>query len=251
MAGRGKGTGGSLVELTNEFTVAAPIDEAWKVLLDAERVAKCMPGATLESAEGDEFTGNVRVKVGPIVVTYKGTAKFVELDQAAHRAIIDASGKESRGSGTAKATVTTQLVDHGDHTGVLVNTDLNVTGRPAQFGRGVIADVATKLTDTFAENLAAELARSHVADGAEGGSAGGDKEDSSRTTSGAVAGDSSVPGDGLRGGSSQAGKDDDVIDLLSVSATPVLKRVAPVLAAIGVLALLVIMLRRLRRDESE
>jgi carbon monoxide dehydrogenase subunit G len=116
-----------------------------------------MPGATLLTVDGDEFTGTVKVKVGPIQVTYKGQAKFVEKDDGAHRAVIEASGKEARGAGTAAATVTTQLLSDGDATKVTVSTDLNVTGRPAQFGRGVMSEVAAKLINQFATCLEHEV----------------------------------------------------------------------------------------------
>ncbi|HET7310180.1 MAG TPA: SRPBCC family protein [Mycobacteriales bacterium] len=145
------------MNLENEFTVPVPVDEAWRVLLDVERVAPCMPGATLTSVDGDEFTGTVKVKVGPITVTYKGEAKFLSKDDATHSAVIEAKGKESRGSGTAGATVTTTLVGEGARTKVRVTTDLNVTGRPAQFGRGVMAEVAAKLIDQFAKCLEGEI----------------------------------------------------------------------------------------------
>src|SRR4051794_7308729 len=151
------------MNLENEFTVPVPVDEAWQVLLDVERVAPCMPGATLTSVNGDEFTGTVKVKVGPITVTYNGEAKFVSKDDATHRAVIEAKGRESRGSGTAGATVTTQLVDEGSRTKVQVVTDLNVTGRPAQFGRGVMAEVAGKLIDQFAKCLEDEINSPHAA----------------------------------------------------------------------------------------
>src|SRR3954468_19458208 len=147
------------MKLEHDFTVPAPVDEAWKVLLDVERVAPCMPGATLLTVDGDEFTGTVKVKVGPIQVTYKGTAKFAERDETTHRAVIEASGKEARGSGTAAATVTAQLTASGaTATKVAVETDLNVTGRPAQFGRGVMEEVAGKLIGQFSKCLSEELA---------------------------------------------------------------------------------------------
>ena len=133
------------MKLEHEFTVPASVDEAWAVLLDVEKVAPCMPGATLTSVDGDNFTGTVKVKVGPIQVTYKGQASFVEKDDAAHRVVIEASGKEARGSGTAAATVTAVLTAEGGKTKASVVTDLNITGRPAQFGRGVMADVGAKL----------------------------------------------------------------------------------------------------------
>lgn len=146
------------MKLEHEFTVPTSVDEAWRVLLDVERVAPCMPGATLLTVDRDEFTGTVKVKVGPIQVVYKGRARFVDLDESAHRVVIEASGKEARGSGTAAATVVAQMRPSGDATTVSVETDLNVTGRPAQFGRGAMEEVAAKLIDQFAKRLAEELA---------------------------------------------------------------------------------------------
>ena len=146
------------MKLEHEFTVPASLDEAWTVLLDVERIAPCMPGASVTSVDGDDFTGTVKVKVGPIQVTYKGQAKFVEKDETAHRVVLEASGKEARGSGTAAATVTAVLTADGAKTKAKVETDLNITGRPAQFGRGVMADVGAKLIGQFANCLADELA---------------------------------------------------------------------------------------------
>jgi carbon monoxide dehydrogenase subunit G len=145
------------VQLENSFTVPVPVDEAWRVLLDIERIAPCMPGAALDSVAGDEFTGRVKVKLGPINLTYQGKAAFVEKDEAAHRAVIDAKGKDQRGNGTAAATITARLAGEGDRTRVDVVTDLNITGRPAQFGRGVMTDVGNKLLGQFADKLAAQL----------------------------------------------------------------------------------------------
>ena len=150
------------MKLEHDFTVPAPVDEAWKALLDVEKVAPCMPGAALTSVDGDDFTGTVKVKVGPIQVTYKGQARFVEKDEASHRVVIEASGKEARGSGTAAATVTAVLTaDGANRTRAEVVTDLNITGRPAQFGRGVMADVGAKLIGQFADCLADELGGGH------------------------------------------------------------------------------------------
>ena len=145
------------MQLENSFTVPVPVDEAWRVLLDIERIAPCMPGAALDSVEGDDFTGRVKVKLGPINLTYQGKASFIEKDEAAHRAVIDARGKDQRGNGTAAATVTAQLRAEGDVTRVDVLTDLNITGRPAQFGRGVMTDVGNKLLGQFADKLASQL----------------------------------------------------------------------------------------------
>ncbi len=148
------------MQLENSFTVPVPVDDAWRVLLDIERIAPCMPGAALDSVEGDAFTGRVKVKLGPINLTYQGKASFVEKDEAAHRAVIDAKGKDQRGNGTAAAVVTATLTGEGSATRVNVLTDLNITGRPAQFGRGVMTDVGNKLLGQFADKLAAQLAES-------------------------------------------------------------------------------------------
>ncbi|MEU2349714.1 SRPBCC domain-containing protein [Modestobacter sp. NPDC049651] len=146
------------MQLENSFTVPVPVEEAWRVLMDIERIAPCMPGAALDSVSGDDFTGRVKVKLGPINLTYQGKASFVERDETAHRAVIDAKGKDQRGNGTAAATVTATLAAEGSITRVDVLTDLNITGRPAQFGRGVMTDVGNKLLGQFADRLSAQLA---------------------------------------------------------------------------------------------
>ncbi|MEU9539271.1 MULTISPECIES: SRPBCC family protein [Streptomyces] len=145
------------MELHHEFTVPVPVDDAWRALLDVERIAPCMPGATVDDYDGKTVTGSVKVKVGPITVTYRGTAVFEEQDESAHRMVLIANGKETRGQGTARATVTGTLAERDDGTAVSVRTDLTVTGRPAQFGRGVMAEVGDKLVGQFAECLARRL----------------------------------------------------------------------------------------------
>ena len=142
------------MELEHTFTVPVPEERTWDVLLDVERVAPCMPGASLDSVEGDQIKGRIKVKVGPISMTYAGTARFTERDPQAHVITLEASGKETRGAGTASATVRSKLEGRGDQTHVIVHTTLNVTGRPAQFGRGVMAEVGGKLIGIFAANLA-------------------------------------------------------------------------------------------------
>jgi carbon monoxide dehydrogenase subunit G len=143
------------VQLEHSFTVPVGIDEAWRILLDIERVGACMPGAAIDTIHGDDFTGTVKVKLGPINLTYKGKASFIEKDEAAHRAVIDAHGKDARGNGTAAAKVTATLTGDGaSSTKVIVGTDLDITGKPAQFGRGVMVDVGNKLIGQFADNLA-------------------------------------------------------------------------------------------------
>jgi carbon monoxide dehydrogenase subunit G len=146
------------MELEHSFTVPVPMERAWDVLLDVEKVAPCMPGASLDSVTGDEIAGRIKVKVGPITMTYAGNAKFTERDKDAGVVTLEASGKETRGAGTASASVRSQLLAEGDTTHVTVHTNLNVTGKPAQFGRGVMAEVGGKLIGIFANNLAAMLA---------------------------------------------------------------------------------------------
>jgi carbon monoxide dehydrogenase subunit G len=142
------------MELSNEFEVAVPVDQAWAVLTDIERIAPCLPGAQLQEIEGNDFKGIVKVKVGPITAQYKGAATFVEKDDAGHKAVLSASGRDTRGQGNASATIVAQLESRGDGaTHVSVLTDLAVTGKVAQFGRGVMADVSAKLLDQFVKNL--------------------------------------------------------------------------------------------------
>jgi carbon monoxide dehydrogenase subunit G len=146
------------MELKHSFTVPVSLDRAWDVLLDVERVATCMPGASLDSVDGDDITGKIKVKVGPITQVYAGKAHFTERNREAHVVTLEASGKETRGSGTASATVRSELVPDGDQTQVTVLTSLNVTGKAAQFGRGVLSEVSGKLVGIFADNLAKMLA---------------------------------------------------------------------------------------------
>jgi uncharacterized protein len=141
------------MELTNEFVVPVAVDDAWKLLTDVELIAPCMPGAELQEIEGEEYRGIVKVKVGPITAQYKGKATFVEKDDAAHKAVLRAEGRDTRGQGNANATITATLESEGDGTRVKVVTDLAITGRAAQFGRGVMADVSTKLLGQFVDCL--------------------------------------------------------------------------------------------------
>jgi len=141
------------MELTHEFGVAVPPAHAWAVLTDVERIAPCMPGAQLQEVEGEEFRGVVKVKVGPITAQYKGKATFLEKDEAAGRIVLRAEGRDTRGQGNANATITATLLGDGDATKVTVTTDLTVTGKVAQFGRGVLADVSAKLLQQFVSCL--------------------------------------------------------------------------------------------------
>src|SRR5215831_18528137 len=146
------------MDLEHSFTIPVPPEQAWQVLLDVERIAPCMPGATVDSVEGDVVKGRIKVKVGPVTMTYAGTARFVERDEQAHAVTLEASGKETRGAGTASATIRSTLQDEGGQTKVGVHTTMSVTGRPAQFGRGVMAEVGGRIIERFAANLAALLA---------------------------------------------------------------------------------------------
>jgi uncharacterized protein len=245
------------MKLEHEFTVPATLDEAWAVLLDVEKVAPCMPGAALTSVDGDNFTGTVKVKVGPIQVTYKGQASFVEKDDAAHRAVIEASGKEARGSGTAAATVTAVLTADGPRTKARVVTDLNITGRPAQFGRGVMADVGAKLIGQFADCLADELgggssdaatvAAPTVASSATAAKGSTPVETAASAplppTTSATPEAAPAPPTPLPAQTSAPRRPAEPIDLLDVAGGSIAKRLAPV-AVVVVLLLLIIRRRR-------
>ena len=146
------------MELEHSFTIPVPPEQAWPVLMDVERIGPCMPGATVDSVDGDTIKGRIKVKVGPVMMTYAGTARFVERDEQARAVTLEASGKETRGAGTASATIRSTLQDEGGQTRVVVHTTMSVTGRPAQFGRGVMAEVGGRIIERFAANLAAMLA---------------------------------------------------------------------------------------------
>ena len=208
------------MELVNEFRVPVSSAQAWEVLTDVERVAPCIPGAQLLSVDGDDFTGAVKVKVGPITVSYRGDATFQEKDQAAQRVVIKANGKETRGSGNAAALVTAQLKDDGGATRVVITTDLTISGKAAQFGRGVLADVSSNLIAQFAKRLEADLV---------GGAA---------QQTGSAAPELAATAD-----------DGDSVDMLKVVALPVAKRFAPVAA--GAAAGLVVGLLIGRRNRSD
>lgn len=145
------------MQLQHEFTLPIPPDQAWAALLDVERIAPCMPGATLDHVQGDEFSGRVTLKVGPLRLTYRGDASIKEKDAAARRLVLTAAGREARGSGTAEATFTASLAPFAEGTRVALLTDLALTGRPAQFGRGLVNEVAGTIIGQFAERLSEEM----------------------------------------------------------------------------------------------
>ena len=231
------------MQLEHTFTVPVGVEDAWKVLLDIELIAPCMPGAVIDSVDGDDFTGSVKVKLGPIGLTYKGKASFIEKDAEAHRAVIDARGRDARGNGTANAKVTATLQEAGDATEVVVVTDLDITGKPAQFGRGVMADVGNKLIGQFADCLAGKLEGGGVAaaapEEAPAPLATVPAEESPAKHSAAptppVAAAKSAP---VRAAA-------EPINLIESAGPAVLKRLAP-LAAVAVLVLVALRLRRSR-----
>lgn len=213
------------MRLEHNFVVPVPVEQAWQALLDVERVAPCMPGATLGEVHGDEFTGTVKVKLGPMALTYAGNATFTEKDADAHRVVISAAGKEKKGAGTAKATVTATLAEQGSQTAVHVITEFTITGRPAQFGRGVLQEVSNKLLDEFATRLSDQLSGTGPDPAPAAASTGG-----SRSAAGPPAGPS-VAGN-------------DAIDVFGVAGFPVLKRLAPAVLGLLALAAIAAILRR-------
>ncbi|XVS64950.1 SRPBCC family protein [Actinosynnema sp. CA-299493] len=209
------------MKLEHRFTVPAPVPEVWAALLDPERVAPCMPGATLTGVDGQRFTGTVKVKLGPVTLLYKGTGEFTSVDERVHAAVLKASGKDTRGNGTASASVSVALTSGTSGpsgtsgtsaTEVSVVTELAVTGRPAQLGRGLISEVSGRIIGEFAECLATRLAPAEA-------------EEVTATETAAKPHLRVVP--------------DEPIDLVGTAGVPVLKRVLPVLAGLLAVALLV------------
>ena len=232
--------------LEHEFTVPVSRDHAWDVLMDVARIAPCMPGATFDGFEGDHFLGRVKVKLGPITITYAGKARFVEQDKAAGRAVIDATGKESRGTGTAHAVVTTVLHDRGDSTLVEVATELDITGKPAQFGRGVMVDVGAKIIGQFADCLASQLSAPDVVPEVAAEFAAPDLRAAAESGAETAVTEAVAPPPRLAVVPPPR-PTADAIDLFDTAGAPVLKRLLPVVG--GVLGLWVMwrILRRLLR----
>jgi carbon monoxide dehydrogenase subunit G len=237
------------MEITDSFRVSTPIADTWKVLLDIERIAPCLPGAQLQEVEGDEYRGVVKVKVGPITAQYKGAAKLVEVDEANHRLVIDASGRDTRGQGNAKAKIVVTMAEAGGGTGVDVATDLSITGKVAQFGRGVLADVSSKLMGTFVENLERDVlgeGQAIAGDGAPPAAEGATPAAEEATpaaeeaTPAAPAATPTVASEGPRKIESA---EVEPVDLFGVAGAPVTKRLVP----IGIAAVVLFLLWRILR----
>jgi hypothetical protein len=238
------------MELTNEFRVALPVERAWAVLTDVERIAPCLPGAQLQEVEGDEYRGVVKVKVGPITAQYKGAARFLSKDQEAHVAVLRAEGRETRGQGNANATITATLTPEDDGTSVAINTDLQITGRVAQFGRGVLADVSSKLLDQFVADLEGTVLADDGAAPIEAVQPAPDApvvEPALPVEDVAMA--QPAPADAPEKPAVRKidAPEAKPVDLLDAAGSPVAKRVGPVLAAIAVVWLLKKLLSR-RKD---
>jgi hypothetical protein len=226
------------MELKNQFRVSVPIDVAWAVLTDLERVAPCMPGAELQQVEGDEYRGIVKVKVGPVTAQYKGTARFVEKSDAEHRAVLQAQGRDTRGQGNASATVTATAEPDGDGTMVSIVTELSITGKVAQFGRSIMGDVSAKLLGEFADRLEADVL-------SQGSSPESPQPVEKESPPRGPASDGHEPPAVREITSAPA----QPVDLLGTAGPSVLKRAAPLALVLG-LALFVWMRRRRRRADS-
>lgn len=216
------------MEIADSFRVSTPLADTWKVLLDIEGIAPCLPGAQLQEVEGDEYRGIVKVKVGPITAQYKGVAKLAEVDEGNHRLVIDASGRDTRGQGNAKASIVVTMAAEGAGTKVDVVTDLSITGKVAQFGRGVLADVSGKLMGQFVENLERDVLTS--AGGGDTTHAGGPYEQALE----------SVPATGPR---TINAPEPEPVDLFELTGDSLAKRLVP----LGVGALVLFILWRILR----
>lgn len=219
------------MDLQNSFVVPADIDTAWKTLQDVEFLAPCVPGATLTKSDGENFEGNVKVKLGPVAMTFAGTARFVSRDEATHTAVIEGAGKETKGTGTAKGLVTATLVAEApDRTRCDVVSELTITGKAAQFGRGVMQDVAGRIIDQFSNNLAAQMTAA----------AAPAEEPAAVAADGTAA--PAAPRATTPPPRPQA---DEAIDLLGTAGAPVLKRAIPiVIGAVVIIGVIVWITRR-------
>jgi carbon monoxide dehydrogenase subunit G len=239
------------IELDNSFTVPVPPEQAWKVLLDVERIAPCMPGASVLSVDGDSVEGQVKVKLGPLSLTYKGTARFAEKDEANHTIVLNASGKETRGAGTASASVNAVLKPGEDAatTTATIHTSLNVTGRPAQFGRSLLPEISGKLIAQFAENLAAMISADNASETAAPAGEDDSEADSAAAADAATTG--SAPADAAQAPATApaavkaaaprqgAPKQEESLNAVKFVVVPVLKRVVPVAAIVAGVAVVV------------
>ena len=232
------------MKLENEFTVDVPVENVWDVLLDLERVTPCLPGAALTEESGDEYKGEMKVRLGPVSQEYEGTVKIEEADESEHRAVLKADGKDARGQGTASATITSTLQDEGNgSTKVHVETDMQLTGRAAQFGRGVQQDVAEKLLKRFAECLENEIMGGGAEEEPEPDASEAEPTEEEPSTDGEAGDEEEQP----RRRIIQQDKEVEPLDLGEASQEAVIKRLkaaAPVAAGFVAGALVVWLLKR-------
>ena len=205
------------MKIENTFTVDAPIEEAWELLTNIPEIAPCLPGAKLTDEVDGVYSGGIKVKVGPVTSEYKGSAHFVEKDDAAYKAVIDGKGRDVRGAGNAQALITAQMTAEGDQTRVDIETDLKVSGKVAQFGRGVMQDISTKLLGQFAECLERKIAEPEAIDDIAATSA-------AATEGGAHAAPAAET-------TSSSDDNDEVLDLLDVAGDAAFKRFIPAAVA--------------------
>lgn len=238
------------MELTHTFTVPTPVEETWAHFQDIASVAECFPGAQVTSAEGNSFEGTCKVKLGPIALVYTGAGTFVERDEAAHRFVVDAKGRDKRGNGTAGAVVTLTMTESGAGTLVEVITDLAITGKPAQFGRGVMQDVSDKLLGQFVACLEQRLGDQDAEPASQPTGAAGVAAPPGDQDAGPASAPAGPPGatDAPSGPATPADQeDDDALDL-GAAVLPVLLKSYGKQVALGLVALLVLrwVLRRVR-----
>lgn len=224
------------MKITDEFTVDAPIDRAWVVLTDLEGIAPLLPGAQMTGREGDDYLGTVKIKVGPVTSEFAGRASFVSRDAGSRTAVIDARGREKRGSGNASATITARLHESDGATRVTVETDMKVVGKLAQFGSGMIQQVSSKLMRQFAAALADKLAADATAPAAAAASA-------TAAESGAIVLTAVPEPEPV----AEVGPEAEPIDLLELAGGSVARRVAPWLAAVVAAVVVFVVLRSRRR----
>ena len=228
------------MQLVNEFVVPRGIDETWAVLTDVERIAPAMPGAQLTGVEDGQYNGTVKVKVGPVTAAYRGVASFRELDEVSHHVVLDATGKESTGRGRAAAVVTADLVPEGDQTRVTVTTDLTISGPLAQFGRGAIAEVSTRLLNQFVDNLKAT-----VLDSAPPPALAAEPAGASEAATAAEAARSAPAAQrppAVVADTAGAGPAAGSVNLLAVAWWPILKRLIPVIVVVAAIVVLTVWL---------
>ncbi|TCM44869.1 SRPBCC family protein [Kribbella sp. VKM Ac-2568] len=233
------------MKVTDEFTVSVPVEQAWRVLTDLEGIAPCMPGAQLTGFDGETYQGKVRVKLGPVISDFSGTARFAEKDDQAYRAVIDARGKDSRGAGNASALISAGLRADGDKTVVSIDTDLKISGKVAQFGSGMIKQVSEKLLGQFVDCLEAKLAADDLGRTEEGPTAAPGQAASVVTPPAETSPSPATAAQGAGGGSVTNAEEPAALDLMQVAGGSVAKRLLPVLlGVVVVLAVIVYLVAR-------